>query len=393
MDVTARLSPEVAAEADLLVEIRRTLHRRPELSMQERWTAGFIRERLRAWGVEDVRECAGTGTVAVIQGARPGPTVLYRADIDGLPVQEENDVPYRSEVPGVMHACGHDGHVAIALGLAKLAQARQRDLPGRLVLVFQPGEESGEGAREMLAAGALDGLTPDAVFGLHIMGDIPLGQAGVEDAGQFAGVVKVDITVRGRGGHAALPQQAVDPVVAAAHVVAALQTVVSRNVSPLQPAVVTIGSIQGGTRWNIIADAVTMSGTLRAYEDRLMDRLQGRVTEVAQGVASALGAEAEVTFESITPPVINHPAMARFVRERAAALLGPEHVIGGRITGGDDMALFLRVAPGAYYVLGGRGRHAAGPHHSPRFDFDERCLPLGLELSWRVVRDFLEEGR
>ncbi|HEY8492008.1 MAG TPA: M20 family metallopeptidase [Dehalococcoidia bacterium] len=392
MDVTARVSPEVAAEAELLVEIRRDLHRHPELSMEERRTAGVIRDRLRAWGVRDIREVIGTGTVAVIEGGRPGPTVVYRADMDGLPVQEENDVPYRSEVPGVMHACGHDGHVAIALGLAKLAQARREALPGRLVLVFQPAEESGHGAREMLAAGALEGLAPDAVFGLHIMGDLPLGRVGVEDGGQFAGVTKLEVVVRGRGGHAALPQQAVDPVVAAAHVVAALQTVVSRNVSPLQPAVVTIGTIQGGTRWNIIADAVTMTGTVRAYEDQLMERLEARVAEVARGVAAAFGAEAEVRFELVTPPVVNDAAMARFVRERAAALLGPENVVGGRTTGGDDVALFLRAAPGAYYVLGGRGDRAGkgGPHHSSRFDFDERCLPLGLELSWRVVRDFLE---
>jgi amidohydrolase len=368
-----------------IVALRRDLHTHAELSYEETYTQSVILDRLRALGLEDVRAIAKTGSTALVRGATPGPNLLWRADIDGLPLQEQTGLPFASN-GGAMHACGHDGHVAIALGIAAaLAQTRDR-LAGTVRFAFQPAEERIGGAKDMIAAGVLDEPRVDRVFGLHIMVHVPVGAVGVTPGPIMAAGTHFRIIIRGKGGHASAPQDTVDPIVVAGHAIVALQTVVSRSVDPDKTAVVTIGRIEGGNRGNIIPNEVMMSGTVRTFEADVCERVLGRMDELLAGVTSAWGASYQFDHSTL-PAVVNDPECAALVAGVAGALLGPERVGEARITGSDDMAYFLLERPGCYFFLGG-GNAAKGithPHHMPKFDFDEDCLPLGIELGLRIL--------
>ena len=378
-----------AAVQELLEETvatRRHLHRHAELSTEEHETQRFILDKLEALGLEDVRAVADTGATALVRGALPGPNLLWRADIDALPLNEDTGLPFASENGGVMHACGHDGHVAIALALAAALQARRESLSGTVRLAFQPAEERVGGARRMLEAGILADPRVDQIFGLHIIADIPTGDVRVKAGAIMAAATHFRIIIRGKGGHAASPHETVDPIVVGAHAIVALQTVVSRNVDPQSEAVVTIGRFQGGVRGNIIPDEVMMSGSIRTFDPSVLERVLRRVDEILRGVTSAF--EASYQFDHSTlPAVMNDAESAALVEAIAAAFLGPERVAESRLTGADDMAFFLEAAPGAYFFLG--GGKAAGdatyPHHNPKFDFDEACLPLGVEIAIRLI--------
>lgn len=280
-----------------LVSLRRDLHRHPELSSQERRTQQVVLDWLRASGLEDARPIADTGATALVRGARPGRTLLWRADMDALPIQERNEVEYASTVPGVMHACGHDGHVAMALGLARLVHEGRESLAGNVRFVFQPAEESAGGAPRCIEAGVLQKPAVDAALGLHIDAQTPTGVIVVIPGPAFAAPTVISITIRGRGGHAALPHQAIDAIVVAAQAVTALQTVVSRSTSPADTVVLTIGTIEGGQRANIIAEQVRMTGSIRTFEGRVLERTLQRVEEVLVGVTAAMGAEYEFGHE------------------------------------------------------------------------------------------------
>ncbi|MEX2246229.1 MAG: amidohydrolase [Dehalococcoidia bacterium] len=378
----------VRAILDDVIATRRDLHRHPELSTEEHRTQRCIIDRLHALGLDDVREIADTGVTGVVRGGAPGPSLLWRADIDGLPLQEETGLPFASETAGVMHACGHDGHTAIALGLASLLHAQRDRLRGGVRFAFQPAEERIGGARRMIDQGALDGV--DRVFGLHIWATDPTGEVRVAPGPIFAAATHFRIIVRGHGGHASAPHETIDPIVVAAHIVVALQTVVSRSVPAHETAVLTVGRLEAGVRGNIIPDEAMMSGTIRTYEPPVLSRMLDRMQEVVAGVSSAFGASC-LFDHSTLPAVVNDPACARIVEDAATALLGREHVAPARTTGADDMAYFLERAHGAYFMLGGRppdGR--AFPHHHPKFDFDERCLPLGIELGLRIIENATE---
>ena len=383
--------PEAQALQEELVSLRRDLHAQPELGFQERRTARLVAEYMRAAGLEVREGLADTGVLGTLQGAQPGRTILLRFDMDALPVTEETGAPYASQNPGVMHACAHDGHVAIGLTLAKLLARHVGDLHGGVVFAFQPAEEGQGGAERMIADGALE-PKPDLALVLHLWNPLPLGRVAISPGPVMAAADLVRITVRGRGGHGAFPHQTVDPIVAAAQIVTALQTVVSRNVDPLATAVLTIGTIHGGTAFNIIADEVELTGTVRTFATAVREQVLPRLVAIAQGTAAALGATAEVAIKPISPAVVNDAAATSLVHAAAAAILGEANVLDAYQTmGSEDAALFLQAVPGCYFFLGSANaaRGLDAPHHSPRFDFDEAALPLGVALLAEAVVRYL----
>ncbi|HIE37766.1 MAG TPA: amidohydrolase [Anaerolineales bacterium] len=368
---------------DRLIAWRRDFHMHPELAFEEQRTAGIVVEHLERLGYRVRRGIAKTGVIGVLEGGRPGPVVMFRFDMDGLPVTEETGAEYASRVPGRMHACGHDGHVALGMGLAELLAARREEMAGTAALLFQPAEEGGNGAEVMVQEGALENPRPDVFLATHVWIEKPVGTVDVSPGPVMAAAEKWTCTIHGQGGHGALPQQAVDPIVAAAYVVTGLQTVVSRNVNPLDTAVVSVGSIHGGDAFNVIPPEVQMTGTIRTYQPATRETVLQRVREVIDGVATACGAHAELEITPLTPPVINDPEVVEVVRRAAEAVVGPEQVGSGeRTMGSEDAAFFMEEVPGCYFFLGAANaeRGLTAPHHNPRFDFDEESLVLGLTI-------------
>jgi amidohydrolase len=379
-----------AATTQHLITHRRELHASPELSFKEDQTAHYIGERLEAVGVDKLtRGVGGTGVVAEIHGKRPGRSVLVRADMDGLPLTETVDVPFRSTHVGVMHACGHDVHMAIALELVRWLAERRHELPGRVRFAFQPAEEQAGGAKPMIDAGVLDGI--DRVIGLHVWSPLPTGQVAVPRGIVMASADMFTLTIRGRGGHGAQPHLTIDAVVIAAEVVMALQTLVSRETSPVAPAVITLGSVHGGTAANIVAGEVVMQGTLRTFDAELRARLLARIAQVAEGIAGGMRGSSEFQHDSGTPPVINNPAMAELVREAASNVLGKAAVVPLEpLMVGEDFAYFLEERPGCFFMLGGAPEGPPVVHHTPEFRIDERCLPVGFQVMCAAVLRLLQ---
>jgi amidohydrolase len=378
-----------ALEGDL-VALRRDFHRHPELAYAETRTAARIAEALESSGIAVRRGVGGTGVVATV--GEGGPTVLLRVDMDALPIQEANDVPYRSAVDGRMHACGHDGHVAMGIGAARLL-ARRR-LAGTVHVLFQPAEEGEGGAQAVIKDGVLDGVS--RILGVHLWNELPVGVLGVKEGPLMAAVDRLKIVVHGRGGHGGKPHRAADPVTAAAHVVTALQTIVSREVSPVDSAVVTIGSIHGGEAFNVIPDEVVLTGTLRTFDEELRRSLPGRITRIAAGVAEALQCRAEVDVRGGNPAVVNDPAMAELARRAAVRVVGELRVVPPEPTmGGEDMAVYFEKVPGCFVFVGSANpaRGLDHPHHSPHFDFDEAALVTGCAFLVEGAEEALRAGR
>jgi amidohydrolase len=382
------LARELLAEARSILpwmsEIRRDLHRHPELGLEEHRTSGRVQERLAELGVSFVAGLAGTGVVGTIRGNGEGKVVALRADLDALPMQDSKDVPYRSEVRGRMHACGHDVHTAVLLGAARLLDERVRARRGAVKLIFQPAEETVGGARLLVEQGVLESPRVDAIFGLHVDPDLDVGWVGLRYGQRNASSDDIAITVHGRSCHGAYPASGVDAIVAAAHVVTALQTAVSRNVDARTSAVVTLGIIEGGTQRNIVAQQVKMVGTVRTLDPAVRELVLRRVAEIAQGVAAGLGARAEVQVDPSYDPVINHDAMVDVVRASAERIVGKEHitVFSRPNMGVEDFGFYLTHVPGAFYSLGVRNEKAGIVHpvHNDRFDVDEECLAWGATL-------------
>jgi len=377
-----------------LVELRRHFHQHPEISLEEHQTAATIARHLRESGLE-VREMVnGTAVSGLIRGgAGEGKTLLVRADIDALPVTEETDVPFKSLVPGKMHACGHDSHIAIALTLADVLMERRDQLRGNVKFAFQPAEERMGGAAPMLKEGIMRDPDVDGVIGLHIWSPTPVGDVVVQAGPFFAAADAIHLTVRGRGGHGAMPHLNVDPVVAAAEIVVAVQTLISREISPFHPAVVTFGMVNGGTAFNVVADTVELRGTVRTYSAADREFLLRRIGEVARGIAESMRASAEYEVERGCPACVNDEHITALVRRAAEATVGAEHVPAGdqRQSVSDDMALFLEAAPGCYFLLGAGNQEKgiSAPHHSSRFAIDEDALPIGVEVMARAALEFL----
>ena len=390
-DPSPRLDAALAGAAGRMVETRRDLHRHPELSHQETRTARVAAARCRELGFAVRESVGGTGVLADLQGGGPGPTVMYRADMDALPVDEvEGGRPVRSEVPGVMHACGHDGHVAIALGVAEVMAALRDQWRGTLRLCFQPAEEIAGGAVPMIEAGAIEGV--QRVLGLHLWTPLDTGRVAVTGASLFGSADEFRMVIRGTGGHGGLPHLSVDSVVAAAHVVVALQTLVSREVAPDRSAVVSVGMIRGGRAHNVIAERVQLDGTVRAPDQALRASLMRRVEEVARAVAGGLRAQVDFEMVAGCPPVVNDPDSAETVRRAAVEAVGEANVEFARsLTVGDDMACFLERVPGCYFLVGAGdpARSERPPHHHSEFDIDEGALPVGLSTATRALLAWL----
>ncbi len=379
-------------QADL-VTWRRRFHQHPELGFQEQETAAFISSQLTNWGIEHRTAVAQTGIVAVIPGQRPGPVLAIRADMDALPIQEENEVPYRSQLPGKMHACGHDGHTAILLGVAAYL-SEHNDFAGTVKLIFQPAEEGPGGAKPMIEAGALTEPTVDGMIGLHLWNQLPLGTIGVRSGPLMAAVELFEIEIQGKGGHGAIPQQTVDAIVVAAQVITALQTIVARNIDPIESAVVTIGVVQAGKTYNVIADRAILKGTVRYFNPNYDGYFGPRIDQIVGGICQAHGASHELTYWQLYPPTINDAGMTDRVRAVADAVVEtPAGVVPNCQTmGGEDMSFFLQAVPGCYFFLGSANlnKGLTFAHHHPRFDFDETVLSLGVELFVRCVEQFCQ---
>ena len=385
-----------------LVEWRRYLHQRPELGFQEQLTAAFISQKLQEWGFEPTLEpsvplryetgIAKTGIVATISSHRPGPVLGIRADMDALPIQEENDVPYRSQHDGMMHACGHDGHTAIALGTAYYLAHHRDNFAGTVKIIFQPAEEGPGGAKPMIEEGVLRNPDVEAILGLHLWNNLPLGTVGVRSGALMAAVECFDCTIFGKGGHGAMPHQTVDSIVVSAQIVNALQTLVARNVDPIDSAVVTVGTLHAGTTHNVIADTARMTGTVRYFNPKLEGYFDKRMEQIIAGVCQSQGAHYEFNYVQLYPPVINDYRMAELVQSVASDVVEtPAGVIPECQTmGGEDMSFFLKEVPGCYFFLGSANpnKNLAYPHHHPQFDFDETALLMGAEIFVRCVEKF-----
>lgn len=389
---------EAKALQPQLVAWRRDFHMHPELGFQEVRTAGVVADHLRSLGLEIATGIGKTGVVALVEPdslPAEAPTVMLRFDMDALPIEEENDALYRSQTPGVMHACGHDGHTAIGMGVAQVLAQHRNELAGRVKLLFQPAEEGLGGALAMIADGALDSPKPAASFGLHLWSRLPLDQIVVQPGPLMAGADKVTLVVEGLGGHGAMPHETIDAIAVASQIVVAWQTIVARNIDPMTPAVITVGSFHAGSAANVIAERAELACSIRSFELETRDFLVRRMREVADGVCAAHGARCQLTFTAGVLPTVNSEAGAGLMRSVVADLFGPEKLTAMKpMMVGEDMSEFLARAPGCFVLVGAADPDGPlnSPHHSPTFDFDERMLSTGVALLAGAAAMYLERA-
>lgn len=390
-----KVRPDIQALQPELVDFRRQLHQYPELGFQERLTAEAIATKLTEWGIVHQTGIAQTGIVATIQGWKTSfklKTLAIRADMDALPIQEANQVSYKSLHPGVMHACGHDGHTSIALMTAYYLSRHQSDFAGTVKIIFQPAEEGPGGAKPMVEAGVLKHPDVDAIIGLHLWNNLPLGTIGVRSGALMAAVERFTLTLQGKGGHGAMPHQTIDSIILGVQIVNALQTIVSRNVNPIDSAVVTVGEFHAGNACNVIADTASLTGTVRYFNPDLADFFQQRLEAIVMGICTSHGATYQLDYLKLYPPLINNEKITDLVRSVATELVEtPLGIVPECQTmGGEDMSFFLQEVPGCYFFLGSANpaKSLAYPHHHPRFDFDETALSIGVEIFVRCVEKF-----
>jgi amidohydrolase len=377
---------------------RRHLHQHPELGFQEFETSKFVADRLRQLGVEDIRTgIATTGVTGLIRGTKPssGPekVVLLRADMDALPIHEQNEVEYKSVNQGVMHACGHDAHTSILLAVSRLLVDRRDEFSGTVKVLFQPAEEGGGGAKIMIDEGVMDDPKVDAVFGLHMDQDSPVGTIGWVAGPAGAASDRFDLTIQGRGGHGARPSRCIDPIVVGSEIIVALQTIVSREVNPILPAVITIGSFRAGEAPNVIPDTAEMRATVRSFDPEVRELLQQRIAETIEGIATTMRATVDLRYYLGYPPLVNEPEMTELVRQVAAEVVGPERTIEGKPQmGSEDFAYFLQLVPGSFFNVGTKNpdKGLIWGHHHPRFDIDEEGMSYGIETMIGVVKKYLD---
>jgi amidohydrolase len=378
-----------AALIDKVIALRRDFHRHPELGFEETRTAAIVAERLRELGYDVHTGIAVTGVVGVLHGAAPGKTIMLRADMDALPIDEENGVVYRSASPQTMHACGHDGHVAILLGAAELIAAGRAELAGTICLVFQPAEEGKGGGAEMVRLGLLERFGIERAYGLHLSSQHPVGQLGFREGPMYASSDSLEITIEGRGGHGAAPHLSVDPIYVAGEFIVAVQQVVSRQIDPIEPAVVTIGSIHGGTTHNVIPSRVSLLGTVRAFNPEVRAKMAERIERVLRGVCDAAGATYAFEYLWRYPVTSNDAEQTRYVKALALETAGPAAVADvPQIMGAEDFSFFAEKVPACFYTLGSAGGPASSwPHHHARFDIDEAALATGVRMMTAIAFD------
>lgn len=386
---------EARARRDWMVEQRRDFHRHPELAFQEVRTAGVVARRLSDLGLEVQAGIGKTGVVAVLEGAADGPTVLVRADMDALPILEENAADYVSQNAGVMHACGHDAHTTIGLTVAEMLAARRDQIRGRVKFIFQPAEEIGQGARAMIADGALSDPRPDLSIGLHVWNDLEVGKVAVMSGPSMAAADEFIIRIRGYGGHAAQPGQSRDPILAAAQIVSGLQAIVSRNVNPLDTAVLSVTTIHGGDAFNVIPELVEMKGTIRTFRKDVREMVHRRARAIIEGVAASFDCTGEFELTEMTLAVNNDSAIAEHIAALVEEQVGPQNLLRDlRTMGSEDMAYFMDDIPGCYFFVGSRNesRNLKYPHHNPRFDIDEEAMVIGASLLAKAAASYLIPG-
>ena len=375
-------------------DLRRDFHKHPEIGFKEIRTANIIAKELTSLGMEVKTGVGQTGVVALLEGKEPGPVVLLRFDMDALPIQEETGAEYASVNDGVMHACGHDGHVAIGLTVARLLNNHRSELKGTVKLVFQPAEEGLGGAERMIADGILHSPPPDVLLALHVWNEKPVGWIGIVPGPVMAAADTFYVRIIGKGGHGGVPNICNDPILAASQVINSLQSIVSRNVSPLKAAVVTVASIHGGEAFNVIPSEVELKGTIRTFESAVRDRVILRLQQIVENVTHALECESTVEIKSITPVLFNHPEITTRVQQVASRLLPGDEIDFHTITmGSEDMAYMLQQIPGCYFFIGSanKEKNLDASHHHSKFDFDESILPKAAGLMVASAMEFLEK--
>jgi amidohydrolase len=378
--------------------LRRDFHMHPELGFREIRTGGIVAKELEALGIEVTKGVGKTGVVGLLEGAKPGPTLLLRFDMDALPIIEETGAEYASQNRGVMHACGHDGHTAIGLTVASMLHARRDELPGTIKFCFQPSEEGNNGEdvggnEMMMRDGVLDSPNVDMTLALHLWNEKPLGWLGIAGGPVMAGAEIFTIKVTGKGGHGAIPQQTIDPIVAAAQIINALQSIVSRNVAPLETAVVSVTTVNSGTAFNVIPQTAELTGTIRTFEPSVRQKVVDRFEQIARGVGEALGCQMEVDVKRMTPALVNDDEIASTVQNSARRVLSESELdtAGYTTMGAEDMAFMQEKVPGCFFFVGSndKARHLDYGHHHPKFDFDERALIRASALMASAALDVL----
>ena len=390
--------PDYLAEAQELFEytqtMRRDFHRHPEMGFKEVRTAGIVAQELESLGLEVTTGVAKTGVVALLKGSRQGPVILLRFDMDALPIVEDTGAEYASQTQGVMHACGHDGHTAVGLTVARILQTHKDELAGTVKFIFQPAEEGLGGAEAMLSEGILENPRPDYSMAIHLWNEEPLGWLGITPGPFMAAGDVFNVRITGKGGHGAAPHQSQDPVYAAAQIITAVQSIVSRNVSPLDTAVVSVTSVHGGSAFNIIPPQVELQGTIRTFEPEVRSLVLKRFREVITGVAKSLRCEAKVELSDLTPAVVNHPAITARVQAIAAELFPGDTIATRAMTmGSEDMAFIMNKVPGCFVLVGSANSEKGldARHHHPRFDFDEAAMAKATALMASVVTNMLSD--
>lgn len=387
-DLAPAPSLDLAPEVDVIA-LRRDFHAHPELGFEEIRTSGLVAARLRALGLEVREGVGGTGVIGVLRGERgTGPTALLRADMDALPVQEENGWAWKSTALRKMHACGHDAHTAILLTAARLLVQQKAELRGTVVFMFQPAEEGLGGAGRMIEDGLLD-YEPDFALGLHVWSEVPVGLVAVSQGPVMASADCFDCTIQGKGGHGAIPHETIDPIVIAAQLVSALHTVVSRNIHPAAAGVVTVGRVTAGTAFNVIPDVAELEGTVRAFDETVRATLERRCRELCEELPRAFGATAKFNYQRQYRATVNTPEWCDAVRAAAAAVVGESNVVPFNPTlGAEDFSMVLERVPGCYFFVGARNAEidAVYPHHHPKFNIDERALMIGAQTFVEAVR-------
>ncbi|GED72714.1 peptidase M20 [Brevibacillus reuszeri] len=392
-----RMNATVKGKADesYIKELRREFHRNPELSGQEQRTSQRVIEELKKLSIHEIRpNMAGYGVLAVIGQKKDGPTVALRADMDALPIFEQSGVPFASQNEGVMHACGHDAHTAMLLGAAKILKSTEQELPGRVLLVFQPAEENSPvgGAKPLIEAGAFLDPKPDAIFGLHVWPSLPAGQVGVREGNFMGASDRFRVRIIGKGGHASMPHETIDAAIVAVQVAQVLQTIVSRNVNPLDAGVITLGKIQAGTGHNVIASEALLEGTVRTFAPKTREMIKERFYSIVQSVVESMGATVEIDYQLGYPVLSNTPEMVDIVREASTAMLGERalpQVEPAMVA--EDFAVYLQHFPGAFFWLGCGFEDTSlnAPLHHPRFMLDEGMLTTGSEMLAETALRFL----
>ena len=385
------IKEEVAKLESELIELRRDFHQHPEIGLQEKRTAGIVADRLKELGLEVQTEIGQTGVVGLLKGNSEGKTLMLRADMDALPIQEENEVDYRSKNDGVMHACGHDGHTAILLTVARILAEHREEIKGNIKFVFQPGEEGQNGAQLMINDGVLKSPEIDGVLGLHLWGTSPVGQIGVRVGATMASADVFTIRILGKSGHGAHPEGGVDAIYIAGNVITSLQSLISREVSAQEPLVLHIGTIKGGNAGNIIADRVTMRASVRTLNEDLRATIHDRLDRIIGGIASAHRGSHELIHHGGIASVMNDPAMVDLVVAEAEKVVGADNITSPLPTmGSDDMARFLEAAPGCYFFVGteNQDKGITYPHHHSQYNIDEKALAIGTETLTRAALSY-----